>query len=64
MQHPVLPPEKRHAQNHEQSTQDEVGNSEDYQEAASFAGQARTLEIMFTTGVQEAQRKSYLHLIS
>jgi hypothetical protein len=59
-----LPPEKGQAQDHEQRAQDEIGHSEKEQEAMFFAGQARTLEEIFTTEAQRTQRelfKSSLH---
>ena len=58
VQHLVLPPEKGHAQNHEQSAQDEIGNPEEHPKAVFFAVQACTLEIVFTTETQRTQRKS------
>src|ERR1035441_8904193 len=57
VQHLVLPPEKGHAQNHEQSAQDEIGNSEEHQKAVFSAVQARILEIGFTTEDTEGAEK-------
>ena len=52
LQHLILPPEKRKAQDNGQGAQDEIGNSEKHQKAVFFAVQARTMKIMFTTETQ------------
>src|ERR1019366_3228875 len=58
LQHLILPPEKREAQDHGQGAQDEIGNSEEHQKAVFFAVQAHTMKIMFTTETQRHRGKS------
>ncbi|MGB7556807.1 MAG: hypothetical protein WBM04_20755, partial [Candidatus Korobacteraceae bacterium] len=57
-QHLILLPEKGCAQNDAQCAQDEIGNPKQHQKAAFFAGQARTMKIVFTTEVQKLFSKA------
>src|ERR1700685_1918992 len=57
LQNLILMPEKRQAQNHEQSAEYEIGNCEKHQEAIFISVQARTMKVMFTTEAPRTQRK-------
>jgi hypothetical protein len=58
-QHLILLPEEWRTQDDAQRAQDEISNPEQRQDAVFFAGQARTMKIVFTTESQRAQSESF-----